>query len=112
MDGMPLIDPTDYQSIVSGLQYLSLTHPDIAFSVNKLSQFMHRPTISHWSTVKRLLLYLNGTVHHGLFLRKSSPLCLHAFSKTDWAGDRHDCTLTIAHIIFLGHNVISWSSKK
>lgn len=48
-------DPTFYRSVVGSLQYLSLTRPDLAFVVNKISQFMHNPKNSHWQAVKRLL---------------------------------------------------------
>ncbi|KAJ9548602.1 hypothetical protein OSB04_021145 [Centaurea solstitialis] len=54
-NGTPLSDPKNYRSFVGGLlQYLSLTRPDVAFVVNKLSQFMHRPTDIHWAALKRL----------------------------------------------------------
>ena len=111
-DGTSLTDATTYRSIVGGLQYLSLTRPDVAFAMNKLSQFMHRPTTQHWSAVKRLLRYLRGTIHHGLFLHRNSPLLLHGFSDADWADNADDRTSTSAHIVFLGRNAILWSSKK
>jgi hypothetical protein len=44
-------DITLYRSTVGALQYLSLTRPDIAFAVSKVSQFMHDPRDIHWSTV-------------------------------------------------------------
>ena len=111
-DGTSLTNATTYRSIVGGLQYLSLTRPDVAFAVNKLSQFMHCPMTGHWSAVKRLLRYLHGTLNHGLYFRKSSPLSLHAFSDADWAGNIDDRTSTSAYVVFLGSNAISWSSKK
>ena len=43
----PLYDPFVYRSTVGALQYLSFTRPDIAFSVNKVAQFMQAPTDEH-----------------------------------------------------------------
>ena len=73
---------------------------------------MHCPSITHWSTVKRVLRYLKGTIHLGLFLRKHSPLTLHAFVDVDSAGNSDDHISTSAYVVFLGCNPISWSSKK
>lgn len=112
LDGQPLSSATKYCHIVGCLQYLSLTRPDIAFSVNKLSQFMTKPTDIHWTTVKRLLCYLHPTAHFGLFLKWNSPFHLHGFSDADWVGNSDDCTSTTGYIIFLGSNPISWSSRK
>jgi len=38
-------DATHYRSIVGALHYLTLTRPDIAYSVNKVCQFLHAPTM-------------------------------------------------------------------
>lgn len=40
-------NPTLHRSIVGGLQYVTVTRPDIAYSVNKACQFMHAPKESH-----------------------------------------------------------------
>ena len=54
-DGTPLVDATTFCQVVGGLQHLRMTRQDIAFAVNKLSQFMHAPTSTHLGAVKRLL---------------------------------------------------------
>lgn len=41
-------NPTEYRRIVGSLQYLMLSHPDIEFTVGKLSQFMKKPQGVHW----------------------------------------------------------------
>lgn len=63
-------DSTKFISVIGGLQYLSLTCPDIYFSVNKLPQFIHKSTVTHWTTTKRLLHYLKQTIFNGLHIKK------------------------------------------
>jgi histone deacetylase 1/2 len=37
-----------YRSVVGSLQYLTLTHLNISFAVNKVCQFLSQPTEVHW----------------------------------------------------------------
>uniref|UniRef100_A0A2N9F5Y1 CCHC-type domain-containing protein n=1 Tax=Fagus sylvatica TaxID=28930 RepID=A0A2N9F5Y1_FAGSY len=111
-DGSSSVDSTEYRRVIGALQYLSLTRPDISFAVNKLSQFMHSPTQTHWTATKRLLRYLKNTIFHGINIRKTSSPALTCFSDADWAGSLDDRKSTSAYLIFLGHTPISWSSKK
>ena len=100
-EGDPLLDATLYRSTVGALQYLSLTRLDITFIVNKLSQFMHRPTTFHWQAIKRFLRYLKQTIHFGLQLKRSKSLSLQVFFDTDWAGCRDNHRSTGAFVYFL-----------
>jgi hypothetical protein len=52
VDGSAAVDSSEFRSIIGRLQYLSLTRPDISFAVNKLSQFMHKPTTNHMAAIK------------------------------------------------------------
>ena len=47
-------DSFRYRSVVGGLQYLTLTRPDLSFAVNKVCQFLSQPTDVHWEAVKRI----------------------------------------------------------
>jgi hypothetical protein len=60
--------PSPYRSLIGALQYFSLTHPDISFAINKVSQFMHQPTSLHLQVVKRIIQYLKSTISYGLLL--------------------------------------------
>jgi histone deacetylase 1/2 len=105
---------TRYRSIVGGLQYLTMTRPDLSFCVNKVCQYLHAPRCVHWSAVKRILRYVQGTISHGLVLRPSStrPDLLSAFSDAEWAGNADDRRSTGGFAIFYGGNLVSWSARK
>ncbi|XP_071683827.1 uncharacterized mitochondrial protein AtMg00810-like [Lolium perenne] len=79
-------DATEYRSIVGGLQYLTITHPDISYVLNRVCQYLHEPRDNHWSTIKRILRYVRLTVSHGLHLRPNPSGVLSAYSDPDWAG--------------------------
>jgi hypothetical protein len=108
----PVDDPSLYRSTVGSLQYLSLTRPDLSFVVNRVCQFMHRPLKPHWQAVKRILRYLQYTLSHGILLHRSSSNVLQAYSDADWAGCPDDRHSTGAYCVFLGSNLVSWSSRK
>ncbi|XP_052169207.1 uncharacterized mitochondrial protein AtMg00810-like [Oryza glaberrima] len=105
-------DASHYRSIVGALQYLTLTRPDLSFSVNKVCQFLHSPTTVHWSAVKRILRYIKGTVEFGLRFGKYDSMLISAFSDADWAGCSDDRRSTGGFAVFLGPNLISWSARK
>jgi len=46
-DGDLFSQPMLYRTLIGSLQYLTYTRPDIAFTVNKLSQFMTAPKMQH-----------------------------------------------------------------
>jgi histone deacetylase 1/2 len=112
--GVPLSaeDATRYRSTVGALQYLTLTRPDISFSVNKVCQFLQTPTDMHWSAVKQILRYLKHTLSHGLLIQRSSSTLLSGFADANWVGCPDDRRSTSGHAVFLGDNLVAWSSRK
>jgi len=108
-------DPTFFRSIGGGLQYATVTRPKISYSVNKVCQFLSAPLEEHWKAVKRILRYLQGTLHHGLLLKPASttvPLSLTGFCGADWASDPNDRRSTSGTCIYLGPNLVNWWAKK
>lgn len=56
--------PPEYPAIIGSLLWVArCTRPDTAFPVNKLSQFLKDPSISHWNAAIRILQYLYSTSH-------------------------------------------------
>ncbi|WVZ72411.1 hypothetical protein U9M48_020877 [Paspalum notatum var. saurae] len=105
-------DATRYRSIVGGLQYLTLTRPDLSFSVNKICQFLHSPTTTHWTAAKRVLRYLKHTMTIGLKIVRNPSTVISGFSDADWAGCVDDHRSTGGFAIFFGLNLVSWSARK
>jgi hypothetical protein len=73
---------------------------------------MHAPRDSHFSLTKRVLRYLKGTLDHGLVLHHSSTHFLVAYSDADWAGCPDTRRSTSGLCMYLGDNLISWSSRR
>ena len=66
--GFLLSNPHDYKSLEGSLHYLIFTKPDLSFVVQQVCQFMSAPTVVHLVTAKRILRYVNGSLHQGVFL--------------------------------------------
>jgi hypothetical protein len=111
-DGDLLPDGTEYQSLAGGLQYLTLTRPDISYAVQQICLHMHAPRTSHLALVKRVLRYVRGTMDFGLHLCASSSTSLTAYSDADWAGCPDSRRSTSGYCVYYGDSLISWSSKR
>ncbi|SPT18802.1 unnamed protein product [Triticum aestivum] len=114
LDGDPLTpaDATEYRSLVGGLQYFTITRPDVSYEVNRVCQYLHAPRTSHWSAVKRILRYICLTASYGLLLQPAPSCELSAFSDADWAGSPDDRRSTGGYAVFFGPNLIAWNARK
>ncbi|GKA93000.1 copia protein [Tanacetum coccineum] len=84
--GEPYSDPTHYRSLVRALQYFTFTRPDISYSVQQMCLHMHDPREKHMTALKRILRYIQGTLHYGLHLYKSQISTLVSYTDADWGG--------------------------
>jgi histone deacetylase 1/2 len=76
-------DATKYRSLVGGLQYLTITRPNLSYDINRFCQFLHAPEDSHMTVVKRILRYLRLTAQFGIRLWSDPSTVLAAFSNAD-----------------------------
>ncbi|XP_035832909.1 uncharacterized mitochondrial protein AtMg00810-like [Helianthus annuus] len=111
-DGPLFHDPTLYRSLAGALQYLTFTRPDISYAVQQICLVMHEPREPHFSFLKRIIRYLQGTIDYGIRIVKSATHSLLAYSDTDWGGCPDSRRSTSGYCVFLGDNLISWSSKR
>ncbi|KAK9065501.1 hypothetical protein SSX86_014902 [Deinandra increscens subsp. villosa] len=103
---------TGYQKLIGKLIYLTLTRPDISYTVGCLSQFMHKPLDSHLKIAMRLLRYLKNSPGKGCLFSKSDTLNLSAFADSDWGKCLATRRCISGYCIYLGNSLVSWKSKK
>ena len=66
------VDPTLYQNMIGNLLYLTISRPDIAFSVGLCARFQAAPKESYLTAVKRIIRYINGTSNYGIWYSRYS----------------------------------------
>lgn len=102
-----------YQEAVGALLYLAIiSRPDIAFQVNKASQFNSKFNDTHWTAVKRIFRYLKGSINTGIhYTRTNKEFTLIGFADADYAGDLEVRKSTSGFVVTLGDSAISWGSR-
>ena len=106
------VDQKEYRSMTGSLLYLTVTRPDIQFSVCLCAHFQASPRTSHRQAVKRIFRYLQYSPDLGLWFSASSTLSLSGYSNVDFAGCHLDRKSTSGTCQFLGSSLVSWSSRK
>ncbi|XP_035542712.1 uncharacterized mitochondrial protein AtMg00810-like [Juglans regia] len=105
--GFPLPDPSIYRRLVGRLLYLTITRPNISYSVQVLSQFMSQPTNAHLHVAHKVLKYLKGNSSQGILMYSSSPLQLQGYCDSDWASCPDTRRSITGFCIFLGNSLVS-----
>ncbi|KAL0431928.1 UNVERIFIED_CONTAM: putative mitochondrial protein [Sesamum radiatum] len=100
-DSDPLDNPGGYSRLIGKLIYLTITRPELCYSVHILG----RPAL-------RVLPYLKSSPGQGIFFSSKADLSLRAYCDSDWAScplTRHSIT---GYFILLGDSPMSWKTKK
>uniref|UniRef100_A0A2N9JBU6 Reverse transcriptase Ty1/copia-type domain-containing protein n=1 Tax=Fagus sylvatica TaxID=28930 RepID=A0A2N9JBU6_FAGSY len=92
-----LSDATLYRQWVDSLIYLTVTRPNLAYTVHLVSQSMSAARSTHYAAILRILQYIKGTLFLGLHFSTQSTLKLRVYADADWAGDPTDRHSTIAY---------------
>nr|GEW99616.1 ribonuclease H-like domain-containing protein [Tanacetum cinerariifolium] len=84
----------------------------LTISPSLICLYMHDPREPHLAALKKILRSVRGTLEFGLQLYASSESSLVAYSDADWAGCPATRRSTSGYCVFLGNNILSWSSKR
>nr|GEX47558.1 retrovirus-related Pol polyprotein from transposon TNT 1-94 [Tanacetum cinerariifolium] len=103
---------TKYCSMIGALMYLTSSRTDIVHATCLCAQYQAKPTKKHLKKVKRIFLYLRGTVNTGLWYTKDFGFKLIGFSDADYVGCKDTFKSTSGGAQFLGEKLVRWYSKK
>lgn len=102
-----------YQSAVGGLLYLvQATRPDLAYAVSTISRYNQSYDLTHWSMIKRIFRYLQGTKDYRLIYSKTGQTDLLGYCDASYAADRSDPRSVTGYTFLLQGGAVSWNSKR
>ncbi|XP_070053989.1 secreted RxLR effector protein 161-like [Nicotiana tomentosiformis] len=101
-----------YRGMIGSLLYLTASRPDIVFSVGLCARFQTNPKESHLTAVKRILIYLKGTIDPCLWYPKGSNFNLVEYNDADYVGFFVDRKITSGMAYFFGSCLVSCATKK
>ena len=109
------IDPSlSYRQLTGALLWIARnTRPDILYAVQYHAQFSNCSTAQHFTSLKRVLLYLKGTASWKIIYTKSDgQRKVELYSDTDWAANKLDRRSWSGSAITVDGNLIGWWCRK
>ena len=107
-EGKTFKNPERYRRLVGKVNYLTVTRPDIAHSVNTCSL----QPVNHWTVVEQILCYLKGALRRGILYNNHGHNKIECFSNADRVGSKEDGRSTLGYYVFVGGNIVLCKSKK
>ncbi|KAL2247897.1 UNVERIFIED_CONTAM: hypothetical protein Sindi_2642000 [Sesamum indicum] len=101
------IAKTPYSEIIGRLPYLENDmRLDISFSVSKPSRYTSCPNKIHWSTLDRVLRYIEGTVSLDIRFGRL-PVVLEGYSYASWIAKNSRSNGCSGYVFTLGEGSVS-----
>lgn len=122
-DGLNLSVRTDdatrveapYAQAIGSLMYLAVaTRPDLVFAGGGLARYTSKYQGQHWTAVKRVFRFIQGTRDFGLTDRRGNqgPTAnAVGYSDSDFPGDLESKKYTTGFVFLLNNGAVAWSSK-
>ena len=111
-EGKDLEDTRMYPQLVGILIYLSLTRPDLVYTIRVASCYMKSPKRPHLEAVRRILRYMKGTLYYGMMYRKGVECQVIGYYDDNYVGHYYKRRSTIGyHITGLMHQFYNWCNS-
>lgn len=81
--------------------YLAATRPDLMYVLSSINRFMNCPTELHMNDVKRVHIYLKGTVDLGIMHKRNGIEKPEAYTDCGYTGDLDDRKSTFEYVFML-----------
>jgi len=105
-------DPTWYRRLVGCLIYLTITRPDLTYTVHIILQFMQAPQHEHIEVARRVVRYIKGTAGQGILLKGTKDMKITAYCNSDWGSCPLSRKYLTRYFVMLGDSPVSWKTKK
>ena len=86
-EGKELENVTMYRQLIGSLIYLTLTRLDIFYPVGVVSRYMSNPKKPHLDAVKRILIYVKGTINFDILYKETKDCQVMGYCDVDYARD-------------------------
>ena len=105
-------DPSRYRRLIGRLIYLTITRPELCYTVHILSQFMQNPREEHMDAARRVLRYLKAIPGHGILLPSDINLRVHAYCDAEWGACPFTRRSFTGYLVTLDGSPVAWQTKK
>jgi hypothetical protein len=111
-DQSPKEDYTMYRPIIGNILFVTASRHDVMQAVRSVAIFQSATKECHAIEIKRILVYLKGTMDFGLWYPKGENLTLTTYINENWEGNIDDKKSTSGGVFILGRYLVSWLIKK
>jgi len=111
-DESPSVEEKSYRGMIGSLLYLTVSGPDIIFSVGLCAHFQSKPKESHLKAIKQIFRYLKHMPDLALRYLRGCIFDLVGYADVNYIGFLVDRKNTSGMAYFLGPCLVSWATKK
>ena len=98
---------------MGGLLYLvKATKPDLAYAISTVSKYNQCYDETHWSLIKRIFRYIQGTKQFKLQFRRDGNTELEGYCDASWSSGQDDPRSTSGYVFLLHRGAVSWNSRR